>query len=135
MITIETECFNPISHDFYDNTIHSMDLTLLTCTCGHRGCLIWYGSYLRKLRQGDSIFMLRVARGFCKSCGHSHALLLSLVVPYSQIPLPLQASMIQCYEDGSGYQEILAKHLLIDENTISCSLRSYRHHWRERLLI
>ena len=29
IITIETEYFNPISQDFYDNTIYSIDLTLL----------------------------------------------------------------------------------------------------------
>lgn len=101
MITIETEYFNPISQDFYDNTIHSIDLALLPCTCGHLGCLIWYGSYSRNLRQGNSNLLLRVARVLCKSCGHSHALLLSPLVPYSQIPLPVQVSIVRSYEDGS----------------------------------
>lgn len=47
MITIETEYCNPISQNFYDHTIYSIDLALLPCTCGHSGCLIWYGSYSR----------------------------------------------------------------------------------------
>ena len=134
MITIETEYCNPISQVFYDNTVYSIDLATLSCTCGHFGCLIWYGSYSRRLRQGDSILLLRVARVFCRSCGHSHALLLSSVVPYSQIPLPVQASIAQCYENGSGYQNILAYQPLIDENTISSIIRSYRHHWQERII-
>ncbi len=134
MITIETEYCNPISQDFYDNTVYSIDLALLPCPCGHLGCLIWYGSYSRKIRQGDSALLLRVARVFCNSCGHSHAILLSPFVPYSQIPLPVQASIIQSYEDGSGYRAVLAAQPLIDENTISSIIRSYRHHWQERLL-
>lgn len=133
MITIETQYCNPISQDFYDNTIDSIDLAMLPCTCGHLGCLIWYGSYSRRLRQGDSLLLLQVARVFCKYCGHSHALLLSPIVPYSQIPLPVMASIAQSYEDGSGYQDILISHPLIDENTISSIIRSYRRHWRERL--
>ena len=133
MITIETEYCNPISQIFYDNVVSSIDLALLPCTCGHSGCLIWYGSYSRKIRQGDSVLLLRVARVFCNSCGHSHAILLSQIVPYSQIPLPVQASIALAYENGSGYREILARQSFIDENTISSILRSYRQHWRERL--
>lgn len=134
MITIETEYCNPISQDFYDDIIYSIDLALLPCTCGHSGCLIWYGSYTRNLRQGDSLLLLRVARVFCNSCGHSHAILLSQIVPYSQIPLPVQASIVLSYENGSGYRDILACQSFIDENTISSILRSYRHHWRQRLI-
>lgn len=134
MITIETEYCNPISQKFYDDIISSIDLALLPCACGHSGCLIRYGSYFRRVRQGDSLLLLRVVRVFCKSCGHSHALLLSTVVPYSQIPLPVQASIVQRYEDSSGYRDILAEQPLIDENTISSIIRSYRHHWRERIL-
>lgn len=128
MITIETD------QDFYDNTIHSIDLTLLPCTCSHSGYIIWYGSYSRRLRQGDSVLLLRVARVFCNSCGHSHALLLSPIVPYSQLPLPVQVSIAPCYEDSSGYRHVLACQPLIDENTISSIIRSYRHHWQERLI-
>ena len=57
MITIETEYCNPISQIFYDNVVSSIDLALLHCTCGHSGCLIWYGSYSRKIRQGDSVLL------------------------------------------------------------------------------
>lgn len=134
MITFQTEYCNPISQDFYDNTIFSIDLTLLPCTCGRSGCLIWYGSYSRGLRLGDSFLRLRVARVFCTSCGHSHALLLSQIVPYSQIPLPVHAAAAQAYEDASGYRDILACQPLIDENTISSIIRSYRRHWRQRLI-
>ena len=133
MITIETEICNPISQAFYDNTVLSLDLNLVTCTCGHTGCLVWYGSYTRKLRLADQIITLRIARVFCSSCHHTHALLLSSIVPYSQIPLEVQASIAESYENGSGYKEILSTQSCIDENTISSIVRSFRLHWKERL--
>lgn len=133
MITIETEICNPISQTFYDHTVLSLDLNLVTCTCGHTGCLIWYGSYTRKLRLEDQIITLRIARVFCSSCHHTHALLLNSMVPYSQIPLEVQASVAESYEQHSGYKKILNQQSCIDENTISAIVRSFRRHWRERL--
>lgn len=133
MITIEADFCNPISQDFYDKIIHSLNLNQITCTCGHAGSLIWYGGYFRKVRMADQVILLRVARVFCSACGHTHALLLSSIVPYSQIPLPVQAAIALCYEKKSGYREILAAQSFLDENTISSIIRSYRHHWKERL--
>lgn len=133
MITIEADFCNPISQDFYDKIIHSLSLNQITCTCGHTGSLIWYGAYSRRVRMADQVILLRVARVFCSSCGHTHALLLSSIVPYSQIPLPVQAAIVQCYESKSGYRGILAAQFFLDENTISSIIRSYRRHWKERL--
>lgn len=103
MITIETEICNPISQTFYDDTVLSLDLNLITCTCGHTGCLVWYGSYTRKLRLEDQVISLKIARVFCNSCHHTHALLLSSIVPYSQISLEVHASIAEAYENGAGY--------------------------------
>lgn len=133
MITIEAEICNPFSQTFYDNTVLSLDLNLVACTCGHTGCLIWYGSYTRKLRLEDQVISLRISRVFCNSCHHTHALILSPIVPYSQIPLEVQASIAESYERHSGYKEILDRQSCIDENTISSIVRSFRLHWRERL--
>ena len=133
MITIETGFCNPISQSFYDNTVLALDLNLITCTCGHTGCLVWYGSYTRKLRQEDQVISLRISRVFCSSCHHTHALLLSPIVPYSQIPLKVQAAIAQCYEESSGYRQILEEQSCIDENTVSSIIRSFRRHFRERL--
>lgn len=80
MITIEADFCNPISQDFYVKIIHSLSLNQITCTCGHTGSLIWYGAYSRRVRMADQVILLRVARVFCSSCGHTHALLLSSIV-------------------------------------------------------
>lgn len=133
MITIEVDFDNPISQDFYDKTIYSLNLNQIPCTCGLAGSLIWYGTYLRKVRMADRVILLRVARVFCTACGHTHAILLSSLVPYSQIPLAVQASVADCYEKKSGYRCILDSQSCIDENTISSIIRSYRLHWRQRL--
>lgn len=134
MITIYADFCNPISQEFYDDIIFSIDLAQVSCTCGHFGCLIWYGGYTRKVRLADRVICLRVSRVFCNVCSRSHALLLSSIVPYSQIPLQVQADIAECYEKKCGYRSILSCQCFLDENTISSVLRSYRRHWKERLL-
>ena len=133
MITIKTENYNLISQDFYNKTIDSLDLNLISCTCGHSGCLIRYGSYKRNIQMKDEILTLTVVRVYCTACGHTHALLLSSLVPYSQIPLNIQITAIQAYESGHSLSRILADQCFIDENNIKAVIRTYRLHWKERL--
>ena len=134
MITIKTENYNLISQDFYNKTIDSLDLNLISCICGHSGCLIRYGSYRRKIQLTDRILSLSVVRVYCKVCGHTHALFLSSMVPYSQIPLVLHVRLIQAYEHDTGFQNILAEQYLVDENNLKSIIRNYRLHWKQRLL-
>lgn len=133
MITIKTENYNLISQDFYNKTIDSLDLSLISCTCGHSGCLIRYGSYKRNVQMKDEILTLTVVRVYCTACGHTHALLLSSLVPYSQIPLNIQITAIHAYESGHSLSRILADQCFIDENNIKAVIRTYRLHWKERL--
>ena len=107
MITIKTENYNLISQDFYNKTIDSLDLNLISCACGHSGCLIRHGSYKRSIQLADRILSLSVVRVYCKICGHPHALLLSSMVPDSQIPLALHVRLIQAYEHETGFRNIL----------------------------
>lgn len=133
MITIKTENYNLISQDFYNKIIDSLDLNLISCTCGHSGCLIRYGSYKRNVQLKDEKITLTVVRVFCTACGHTHALLLSSIVPYSQIPLDIQASVIHNYESGLSLCPILTGHCLLDENNLKSVLRSYKLHWQQKL--
>lgn len=134
MITIKVENYNHISQDFYNKTIDSLDLNLISCTCGHSGSLIRHGSYRRKLQLMHSVLSLSIVRVYCKVCGHTHALLLSSMVPYSQLPLSIHISAIHAHEQGCGFESVLNGHLRIDENNLKSIIRSYRLHWRERLL-
>ena len=100
MITVKTENYNLISQDFYNKTIDSLDLNLISCVCGHSGCLIRHGSYKRSIQLADRSLSLSVVRVYCKICGHTHALLLSSMVPYSQIPLALHVRLIQLLQQN-----------------------------------
>lgn len=79
------------------------------------------------------ILALTVVRVRCTACGHTHALLLSSMVPYSQIPLNVQVIAIHAYESGYSPSCILEGHHFIDENNLKAVIRSYRLHWKERL--
>ena len=98
MITVKTENYNLISQDFYNKTIDSLDLNLVSCICVHSGCLIRYGSYRRKTQLTDRLLSLSVVRVYCKVCRHTHALFLSSMIPYSQIPLVLHVRLIQAMD-------------------------------------
>ena len=65
MITVKTENYNLISQDFYNKTIDSLDLNLISCVCGHSGCLIRHGSYKRSIQLADRILSLSVVRVYC----------------------------------------------------------------------
>lgn len=134
MITVKTENYNLISQDFYNKTIDSLDLNLISCVCGHSGCLIRHGFYKRSIQLADRILSLSVVRVYCKICGHTHALLLSSMVPYSQIPLALHVRLIQAYEHETGFRNILEEQYLVDENNLKSIIRNYRLHWKQRLL-
>ena len=134
MITIYIKNCNPLSQNIYDNTINNLQLHTVSCTCGCKGCLIRYGSYKRTLKVMSHMFRLRVTRVLCKNCHHTHALIPSSIVPYSQIPLDDQQDIIRnAYTSNGQMKAIMEKNLLIDENTIKYILRQYRRHWKERL--
>ena len=64
------------------------------------GCLIRHAliNAASSLLTGSSL--LSVVRVYCKICGHTHALLLSSMVPYSQIPLALHVRLIQLLQQN-----------------------------------
>jgi hypothetical protein len=134
MITVTAEKYNSISQKFYDDTIESIDYHNLRCTCGHSACLVGHGYYKRITKQQHEEITLRIRRVRCKICEVTHALLLSAIVPYSQVILEDQIEIVKCYEKGSGFAGILNNNLCIDENTIRAIVRRYCHHWEQRLL-
>ena len=96
MITIFFKDCNDFSQDFYNDTIDRLQLHMVKCPCGKRGCLIRYGHYPRKVKFMSSLISLIVQRVWCKECHHTHALIPSLLVPYSRIPLKDQQELLDC---------------------------------------
>jgi len=135
MITIFTDFCNPISQDFYDNTIASLQFHQLSCSCGHSGCLTIHGYYDRSVKSEDASIRLHICRAQCRNCGTTHALLLSSIVPYSQISLPDQVSIISCFEDSGDFSAIMDETPSIDESNIRSVIRRYIRHWMQRLLL
>ena len=77
--------------------------------------------------------ILRILRLKCAECGHTHAVLLSSLVPYSQIALKDQRQIVSAYEEKSNRNAVCDTNSSIDENNVKYVIRSYRRNWRERL--
>ena len=133
MITIFVRDCNQISQSFYDSVIYNLPFHLLTCSCGHAACLSIHGYYRRTVKLPSEPLRLRVCRVKCSECGATHALLLSSIVPYSQIPLPDQQRVCNDYEEGRCVTSVCVSNPSIDENNVKSILRNYRRCWREKL--
>ena len=133
MITIFVRDCNQISQSFYDSVISNLPFHQLTCSCGHSACLSIHGYYRRTVKLPSGLLRLRVCRVKCSECGATHAILLSSMVPYSQIPLSDQQRICNDYEEGRCVSSVCEINPSIDENNVKSILRNYRCCWREKL--
>lgn len=134
MLTVLVQDFNTFTQEFYDSVIFSLPFHRLKCSCGHSGCLTVHGYYERSVITPAGKKALVICRVICSECGHTHALLLSSMVPYSQIPAEVQREITIAYEEGSDRKELCSTGCGIDENNIKSVIRRYVKFWRERLL-
>ncbi len=133
MITLFVEENNPLTSDFYNDFISNLQFHQLTCTCGHSGCLSVHGYYNRsiKLPEGKSTF--RICRVICEHCGRTHAILLSSMVPYSQVSTSDHISIIDNYNHNRSQNSLMGKNPSIDESSFRYIIRSYLKFWHEKL--
>lgn len=77
-----------IDESLYNHCIQQIDIRQIRCpNCCVYG-FVYHGSYKRTFSNSlDEIIDIRVCRILCSSCHHSHALLLSPMVPYSRFSL------------------------------------------------
>lgn len=134
MITLKVEIDNPITPDFYNNLIANLQFHRLTCTCGHSACLSVHGYYNRSLKTPEGKATFHICRVICACCGHTHALLLSSFVPYSQISLAEQAQIITLYESNDSLDSLMVENPSVDENNCHYVIRQYLRHWKQKLL-
>ena len=120
MITIFVRENNPLTPNFYNNLIAQLQFHRLTCTCGHSGCLSVHGCYIRSLKVPAGKLFFRICRVICSCCHHTHALLPSFMVPYSQIPMNEQAEVISAHEAKEGWESLLNRNPSIDESNARC---------------
>lgn len=133
MITIFCSQFKVVSQEIYDSVIQALQLHQMTCSCGHTACLSVHGYYGRGIKNEDGTTVITVCRVKCSVCGHTHALLLSSMVPYSQIQASHQLRICDDYESHHDVCSICEDVIAIDENNVKYVLRNYRKHWREML--
>ena len=134
MITFSIERCNPLTQNIYDDAISSLQFHQLSCTCGHCGCLCVHGYYTRSFKTPDGKIPLHICRLRCKECGRTHALLPSVIVPYSQVSAPDQADIIRHFHDKAALLSLLDHLPCVDENNVKYILRSFLRHWKQRLL-
>lgn len=127
MIIIYIEENRFLSSDNYNNIVYNTKINLLTCPCGCVGSLHIHGYYKRYIKIGNSKEEFRICRVKCNSCGHTHAILLSLMVPYSQISLKDYITIVSNYEEHISQETVMATCPLIDENNIHYILQRYRY--------
>ena len=132
MLTVPVQDFNTFTQEFYNSVIENLQFHQLECSCGHSGCLTIHGYYRRSVITPNGRKTLSILRVKCSVCGHTHALLLSSMVPYSQVPSDIQQDIAIAYEEGRSLNSICS--LGIDENNIKSVVRRYVRSWRERLL-
>ena len=134
MITVLMDECNGFSQDLYKKLIDSLQMHMVECTCGKKGCLILFGHYRRTVKYLSNAIRLCVQRVYCKECGKTNALLPSLLVPYSQIPRQDQQEILHDMNNGSSPEPVMERNTLIDENNIKYIFSQFKKHWEQRLL-
>jgi len=133
MITVLFPSDKPFSEKLYFAFLQLLNLFSVECTCHKKGCLIFYGWYKRKVKLPSGPLLLSVQRVRCKECGKTHALLPSVLVPYSQVSLKDQLDILILAEDLQSPETVMDRNPLIDENNVKHIIRQYKKHWLERL--
>ena len=134
MITLFVEENNPLTPNFYNNCINSLQFHQLTCPCGHSGCLSVHGYYHRYIKTPDGKKLFRICRVICECCGHTHAILLSSMVPHSQVSFQDHISVIHNFENHLPQDSIMNTCPSIDESCIHFIIRKYLLFWKQKLL-
>ena len=134
MVTLFVEENNPLTPNFYNNLINSLQFHKLTCTCGHSSCLSIHGYYTRSLKTPVGKCSFRICRVICSCCHHTHALLPSSIVPYSQVSLDEHVDIISSLEDRESRKNLMNHNPSIDESNCRHILRNFLRYWKQRLL-
>lgn len=135
MITVFIEKCNTFSQENYNFLIDNLAINTLKCPfCGISGCFSVHGYYYRWLKICGVKIKLRILRVICSECEHTHAILPSTIVPYSQIQYDDQKAICERFESKSGYDDIMTENQCIDESNIAYIIKNYCKHWREKIL-
>lgn len=134
MLTVQVQDFNTFTQEYYNSVISDLQMHRLKCSCNRSGCLSIHGYYQRSVMAPSGKKCLTICRVRCSECGCTHALLLSSMVPYSQVSAETQRDIILAYEEDGAPQDLCSSGDGIDENNIKSVIRRYVKFWKQRLL-
>lgn len=88
--------------EWFDQAVRSLDLSIQTCPyCNSKGNLVPhdnYSRYLVTLKNNRPVTVpLHIPRVKCTSCGHTHALLPGMLIPYSSYSLRFVLTVLEDY--------------------------------------
>lgn len=114
------KCFKQISFEneinIFDEYMESISLKDLICpSCGAKHALSLFASYERHLVTYDGNVthdnIINISRYICSSCGHTHAILPPVIIPYSSFSFKFTVSIIHDYLIGRFRSvEAMCKH-------------------------
>lgn len=133
MITVFVRDYNQVSKAYYESILNSLPFHKLRCPCGHSGCLTIHGYYRRSVFLPGGVQEFRICRVRCPVCGHTHAILLSSMVPCCRIPMAVQHRIVCAYEEGSDRNAACENNDPVDENCVKSVILPYRRFWLQRL--
>lgn len=132
MITVKTNNCKYLTQNIYDNYVNSIDFSMTRCSCKHVG-LIRHGYYYRTIKFRTRTIILKILRVKCTTCGATHAILLDAIVPYSQISVDVQHSMIILDIKDPVVQNIFKCNTDITEKEYSRINQCFIKYWAQRL--
>lgn len=137
MITFISKNFNTFDQknnriqSLYDNFIHrDVDFSIVTCSCGHDHCLTRHAYYTRTVKTMFGSFRIRILRVKCSLCNVTHAVMISCIIPYSQILLKQQMEIVT--HSLSSLDNLMIQYT-IDEAHIRYIKKQYHTYWKSRL--
>ena len=133
MITIAVDENKPLSQDFYTEVICDLQFHQLKCSCGLKGCLSIHAYYTRFIKSFGEKLPIRICRVICSHCQATHALLLSSMVPYSQLPLSDYVDAIAAFSAGDK-ATVLSSTGTLDSYSLNYLIKMYILHWEQKVL-
>ncbi len=134
MITLFVSDFKHFSQDIYDREILRLQLWQLTCpSCGHSACLSVHGYYYRTVFTTEGVVRLRILRVKC-SCGRTHAVLLSSLIPYSRVPLSDQVQIASADSASTAVSRMESVLPDLSEWSVRNIYKNFVRFWKQRLL-
>lgn len=123
---------NVLSQDYYDRIVLELDRSLIQCPdCNQLG--FYVNSYYErsfKLAGSPNKTRILIMQVICKSCGKTHAILLSCMIPWSQISLQDTLIILRLEPSSPDYDD---NPLISHEDRVRIR-KAFRLFWKERLM-